>query len=350
MRLNNIHIILKYYIQKMLLSNKHYNWHVFSRHLSNIWQKEVERHYSMQVSQGNRTNSSSGRKTVIAMYNGWIESGGWADRLKGIISTYILCKENGWNFKILYVHPFHLEQYIGMGTYDWYIAEEDVVYVRPYAEPIALETGSDSTFHARKQKEWLKKKIEQSSAEQVHVYTNAMFAYYEDYGKAFHELFRLSDKMEKKMQELTQTLGNGYVSISARFLNALGDFNDTVQVEPLPAKERKMLIENCIKQIRLIHNEYPDRTILVNSDSSAFLEATKALPYTRRISGNIVHFDTAERHDYETFEKTFIDFFLISRAASIYRLKTKWMHNTGFPYAASLINKTPFHSIVFNLE
>ena len=121
----------------MLLSNKHYNWHVFSRHLSNIWQKEVERHYSMQVSQYNRTNSSSGRKTVIAMYNGWIESGGWADRLKGIISTYILCKENGWNFKILYVHPFHLEQYIGTGTYDWHIAEEDVVYVRPYAEPIA---------------------------------------------------------------------------------------------------------------------------------------------------------------------------------------------------------------------
>lgn len=350
MRLENIHTILRHYISKMLLSNDHYNWYVFSRHLSRLWQKEVDKHYSTQAAPDNSTKADARSKTVIAVFNGWLESGGWADRLKGIISTYILCKENGWNFKILYTHPFNLEQYIGIGTYDWRIAEKDIIYSRPYAEPIALETGSDSAYHARKQKEWLREKIKQSSAEQVHVYTNAMFAYFDDFGKAFHELFSTSDRLEDKLQHLAHTLGDEYTSVSARFLNTLGDFHDTVQVEPLPALKRQMLIDSCIRQIKQIHHNHPDKTILVNSDSKTFLDATEDLPYTRRISGNIVHFDTADKHDYDTFEKTFIDFFLISRASCIYRLKTKWMHSTGFPYAASLINKRPFRNIAFTLK
>lgn len=350
MHISHLHKIALFYLLKWLHRNKYYNWYVFSKKLSHLWQEEVEKHYTYDSPSHSIATDEGNKKTVIAMFNGWVESGGWADRLKGILSTYILCKENHWDFRLHYVHPFNIDMYLVPNTYDWSIKASDISYDRHITEPVAMETGSDSMYHARKQKDWLKKKIEHSDAKQVHVYTNAMFAYADDYCKAFHELFKTSDKLEHRLCKLSELLGKDYVSVSARFLNALGDFNDTAKVEPLPDDKKHLLISECLRQIKKIHEAHPDKTVLVNSDSITFLNASVQLPYTRRIDGTIVHFDTANGNDYSTFEKTFIDFFLISRASCVYRLKTQWMHNTGFPYAASRISGTPFHSIKFNLQ
>ncbi len=348
MHLNTTYKIAHHYLSCWLQGNKYYNWYIFSSRLSHIWQKEVEKHYT--GTPATPAANGSHKKIVVAVCNGWVESGGWADRLKGILSTFILCRENHWDFRLHYVHPFNIEMYLTPSTYDWRISTDDLSFDLSTAEPIALEIGSDSAYQARKQKEWLKRKIERSAARQVHVYTNAMFAYTDDYSKAFHELFKTSDRLEARLKDLTESLGKEYISVSARFLNALGDFNDTVQVEPLPEDKKHALIEGCLNQIRGLHKAHPDKAILVNSDSNTFLQASQQLPYTKHIDGNIVHFDTAEGNGYDTFEKTFIDFFLISHATCVYRLKTRWMHNTGFPYAAARINNTPFSSITFNLH
>ena len=351
MQLSHLYNIAKAYVHRWMLQNKYYNWYVFSRHLSDLWQKEVEKHYTGKHTERNKTYAGSHHKTVIAIFNGWVESGGWADRLKGILSTYLLCKENGWDFKLYYVHPFRLETYLTPGTYDWRIADDGVHFDFSKARPIALEIGSDSPYQAKKQKEWLRRQIEQAPTEQVHVYTNAMFAYTDNYGQAFHELFTTTDRLEKRIQECMELLSPPYISISARFLNSLGDFCDTMLVEPLPPDKRKLLIDGCMQQIERIHKLHPGMTLLINSDSQAFLRLTDSLPYAIHINGNIVHFDTVQQNsDYDAFEKTFIDFFLISRAQGVYRLRTQWMHKTGFPYAASRINDVSFFSIDFRLQ
>lgn len=348
MHINTIYRIAHHHLHSWLQGNNYYNWYIFSSRLSHIWQKEVEKHYI--GTPATSVTGDSGKKMVVAVCNGWVESGGWADRLKGILSTYILCKENNWDFRLHYVHPFNIELYLTPNTYDWRINANELSFDLSTAEPIAMEIGSDSAYQARKQKEWLKRKIERSATRQVHIYTNAMFAYTDDYSKVFHELFKTSDRLEERLKHLAESLGKEYVSVSARFLNSLGDFNDTVQVEPLPEDKKRALINECLNQIRKLHKAHPDKVILVNSDSRTFLQASQQLPYTKHIDGNIVHFDTAEGNGYDTFEKTFIDFFLISRASCVYRLKTQWMHNTGFPYAAARINNTPFRSITFNLQ
>ena len=65
-------------------------------------------------------------------------------------------------------------------------------------------------------------------------------------------------------------------------------------------------------------------------------------------SGRMVHFDINNPdHSYELYEKTFVDFMLIAEATHIYRLETRWVRNSGFPYAASKVYGHPFHSICF---
>lgn len=347
---------LRFETKRCLLANRYYNWYVFSRELTRIWDEKLQKHYPVKEEQlgANAQHKKEERKLVITICNGWIENGGWADRLKGILSTYMLCQEMGADFRVHFVHPFNLDRFLAPNTYDWYIKETEIHYSQPAATPVALEIGADSPYQAKKQKQWLKERIERAQGTQVHVYTNAMFSYLGDYSKAFHELFRPTDELQKAIDNQIQVLGDKYVSVSARFLGALGDFQDTTQGEQLPDKEKERLIDACIKQIEHIHSIHPTQKILVNSDSHTFLSYADKLPYTYIVAGNILHFDTsrndiAEEKIYQTYEKTFLDFFLIANASDIYRLKTRWMHSSGFPYAASLINHRRFHSIKFQL-
>lgn len=337
-------------IKRRLLANKHYNWYVFSQQLSRAWQRQLSARYPMV---GGRVPSLAATKTVVAMCNGWVESGGLADRLRGVVSTYQVCKEAGssLDFRIHFVHPFPLDMFLVPNTYDWRISDADLCYTQPATTPVALEIGSDHHYQALKQKVWLQQHIAQATGTQVHVYTNAMFAYYADYGTAFRELFKPSPQLQHAIDAQLQRLGTDYVSVSTRFMGSLGDFQDTLAVSELPTQLQHQLIERCIEQVEQIHQTHPNSQILVNSDSAKFLARASQLPYVYIIDGQIHHLDVSTATDdlYETFEKTFLDFFLIAHAAHIYRLKTRWMHSTGFPYAASMVYGHPFHNIDFNL-
>lgn len=90
---------------------------------------------------------------------------------------------------------------------------------------------------------------------------------------------------------------------------------------------------------------HPDKRILVNSDSMRFLNEADQLAYTYIVSGTITHIDT-ECNDaaslYERYEKTILDYLLISNAEHIYRIDGKWLHTSGYPLSASRINDRPF--------
>ncbi len=48
----------------------------------------------------------------IAMVDGRKWHGGMCDRFKGIISAYHYCQEHGIDFKIYYVYPFNISEYL----------------------------------------------------------------------------------------------------------------------------------------------------------------------------------------------------------------------------------------------
>lgn len=334
---------------RMLLTNKYYNWYVFSQQLSNALKSQIEPHYTFV----NEEHPSTNRKTVVVVHNGWTESGGLADRLRGIVSVYMLCKDKGLDFRILFTHPFPLEMFLVPNQYDWRMPNHQMTYTRPAATPVCLEVGSESYWQAQKQKSFLEKQIDSTDSSQIHVYTNALFAYYEHYGLSFLELFKPSERLQQAIDKELSILGTDFISVSARFMGALGDFEDTMKTGVLPADKKTQLMNACIQQIEALHDEHPQMKVLVNSDSSSFLEQVKKLPYTYAIPGHITHLDvkgkavTAE-DIYKTYEKTFLDFFMIAHAQSIYRLESRWMRASGFPHAASLIFGRPFHPIKFS--
>ena len=98
----------------------------------------------------------------------------------------------------------------------------------------------------------------------------------------------------------------------------------------------------------MLHDRYPGKHILVNSDSTTFLQTAAKLDYVYVIPGNITHIDGKNDTDeYNAYEKTFLDFFMIANAERIYLLRTGQMYNSGYPFAASKIYNRPFEKIEF---
>lgn len=336
----------------MLHTNSYYAWHILSRRLTKEWEKQIAQHYT-SAPNPKKPSSNSDSKQVIFICNGTILSGGWADRLRGIISTFMLCKENGWQFKLLFNHPFPLELFFIPNTYDWRIDEKDVVYDRAYATYVPLEITSESDFQARKQKEWLQSRIASAATPQVHVYTNAMFSYNGDFSSAFHELFRPSERLQQAVDKQLAALGQGYVSVSARFLNAFGDFTDTADMHPLDEPLRSQLLGNCMQCLERLHKLNPGKPLLVNSDSRTFLAEAARLPYTHIVQGTITHIDTecAESGSlYERYEKTLLDYLLIANAERMYRIDGKWLHTSGYPLSASKVYGRPFVAVEYQCQ
>lgn len=287
-------------------------------------------------------------KIVICPYEGKLEGGGLADRLRGIISVYYICKKLSIDFKIVFNYPFKLEDYLEPNKYDWRDGNNILRYDIPNENILIVDTTQDSTYQKEQQLKWLYKHISKRKG-QIHVYTNAAFSYDNGYKELFHELFKPTFKLQMAINNQLAKLGSKYISVSCRFLNLLGDFNETHgYTSVLTDDEKEDLILSVIDQVKLLHQKYPEYKILCNSDSITFLHRVSYLSYTYVIPGEITHIDERDSHgDYYKYEKTFLDFFMIANAQYIYILKTGRMHKSGYPYAASFVFNRPFRIVQF---
>lgn len=286
-------------------------------------------------------------KRVVCIYDGKIKNGGLADRLRGIISVYEVCKELGLEFKLIFNSPFELQLFLEPNEIDWRISKEELNYNTKVTDICDIETFADSEYEAKRQREWFRKEFKKNYRE-FHIRTNAFFSYKGNYSGLFHELFKISPRLQASIDIEKRKLGNRYISTSFRFMNLLGDFNETVERGiRLSNREKDELIEKNLRQLELLHKN-SDSVILVNSDSTTFLQRAVDLNYTYIIPGNVTHIDGNTSGDrYEAFEKTFLDFFMIANAEKIYLMRTGDMYNSGYPYAASFIYNKPFEKIEF---
>jgi hypothetical protein len=65
------------------------------------------------------------------------------------------------------------------------------------------------------------------------------------------------------------------------------------------------------------------------------------------IPGNVSHIGNDTVRYYQYYEKTFLDFYIISQAQRVFLLRAKSMHNSGFPYAAARVGKRPYKLVDF---
>lgn len=296
----------------------------------------------------NRVFKAIKRNRAICIYDGKIKSGGLADRLRGIVSVYKICKEQGLEFKIIFNSPFKLEKFLEPNIVDWHIAEQELNYSTKITDVCYIDTQTGSDYEAGKQEEWFTKEFRRGYKE-YHVRTNAIFSYKSDYSTLFNELFKPSSRLQASIDREKSNLGTQYISTSFRFMNLLGDFNETTGIcTQLPKEEKEELIEKNLKQLEALHKQFPEKKILVNSDSVTFLKHASNFEFVYIIPGNVTHIDANGGNDeYEVYEKTFLDFFMIANAQKIYLMRTGQMYNSGYPFAASLIYSKPFEKIEF---
>ena len=288
------------------------------------------------------------QKRVVCIFDGKTKNGGLADRLRGIVSVYEVCKEQNLDFKILFTSPFNLSEFLVPNKVDWRINEEELNYNTNVTDICYIDTLTGSDYEAAKQKKWFRKEFKKQYKE-FHIRTNALFSYKGHYSSLFHELFRPSEKLQASINKQKEILNHEYISTSFRFMNLLGDFNETTELHnKLTKEEQDKLITINIKQLHNLHNKYPHLRILVNSDSTTFLQEAKKIDYVYVIPGNVTHIDAENNcNKYDIYEKTFIDFFMITNAQKIYLMRTGQMYNSGYPYAASKIYDKPFEKIEF---
>lgn len=270
---------------------------------------------------------------------GW--SGGLCDRLRGIMGTYFVCKEKKLPFKLFYRVPFSIEEFLVPNQYDWHIEENEVCFSKDI-NIVSLHSLKNGEFFSQREKKFLFRKIK-CSKEQTHIYTNTQFIYQEDFQKYFWELFKPSEWLQERIELENQKIAANYISITCRFLTLIGDFNDPCNVGKLTEKEIEEYFLSLENKIVEIYQEEKTKMqgelkVLVTSDSITFLQFISKLPFVHTIKGNLSHVDAVRGEcNYENYEKSFLDLFMISRAEKVMLLVTGQMFQSGFPQFAARI-------------
>ena len=292
-------------------------------------------------------HATNTRKQIICMYDGRMDHGGIADRLRGVVSSYDVAKRMGYDFRIFFDHPFLLEDYLVPATVDWRITKEELCYNPEDAE--AMFCGSNGTLvEPFFQRLWFKKRFREAH-KQLHVYTNALLLpRSKRYGELFRELFRPSERLEQALARYSEPLKGGYITVSLRFIGLLDDFTER-DGKHISAEEQQQLMDRCVAQIRKLYDRMGEKKrVLLTSDSTRFLKyAAEQLDFVYYIPGDVVHIDYQDQTPDDINMKLFVDMLLISRADEAWLLQTDKMYNSGFPRRAAQITGIPFHHIRF---
>lgn len=301
---------------------------------------KIEKEHKKKFLTSNIEEKEKKFQGIIVMINGLQLHGGFADRIRGICTIYWFCKIHNIPFAISHTAPFKLEDYLLPNKINWIIEEESISHSKKNAKPVFL---MEWMFPHKYHKLYLQLNCF-FSRKQLQIYTNSHF-YYDHFSESFHDLFKPAPKLSKAIEYHKKQIGDKYIAIVFRFQQLLGDFKEG-NFKVLSKREQDFLIEKCIKKVSEF--KYCNKKILITSDSRKFLNTIeKRLNYVYTIPGNIVHIDYTENANYDTYLKSFLDFYMISEADEVYLALTDDMYKSGFPKTASKVNNRHFEILSF---
>ncbi len=283
-----------------------------------------------------RTRRSK-RRIGVMRVDGRGYHGGLTDRFKGAISWWNYCEKNGLDFRIHYVYPFNLTDYVVPNEYDWRIDEKD----------IPDNIRDTRIFYGRGEKGQRLDRLHTDKS--VWYYGNMDLGdtldyppYNRPWGEIFKKLFRPSELVESHLQKCREEIGGEYVAVVYRFQNLLGDFNEYLYRTLSEEADRQKLIERALEELEKVHEENPGMRVLVTADSSSFLAEASRKSYVYVIPGKVEHMDFTDTDTDHTQLKSFLDFFMISEARKVYSVVIGEMYRSQFPQYAAKINGVPF--------
>lgn len=293
-------------------------------------------------------NTSACGPMAIAMIDGTQYHGGMNDRFKGIVTLYAWCRQRGIPFRILYNYPFELENYLEPASYDWRLRPGE------FNDSIM----SSRIFYARGEEPGKRLASLKRISGQLHYYgnrdcldlLNATGGTGYTWGGLFRELFRPVPVLAGRLEELKKMIGGPYNASVFRFQNMLGDFRE-YKFRPVgDASERKRLLKRCLAGLETQIRFSDGRPMLVTSDSRTFLEEAASIDGVFTIPGTVVHIggmgSELPENPFETFMKSFLDFYMISEASHVACVGTKDMYPSEFPQYAAKVNGRPFCRVI----
>lgn len=279
---------------------------------------------------------------VISMADDIYTIGGLADRIRGIVSVYAFCKEHNLSYGIYFTKPFKIEEFLVPNSYDWRVC--NVLRDKRQSKAIIIEEHAKIMKNEIESKKRILEYFLLNKNKEIHCYSNIDLKIDSmSFSAMFKTLFRPSSALSVELKQHTQKLGENYISISFRFVQLLGDFEDCIN-ETLTKEEQNSLIERCINAVVQIHKKHLDDKILITSDSTKFCEKVGCLPYVYIAPGEIAHVNFSSVGS--SHMKTFVDFMLISRAKKAYMARTVFMFKSGFARIAAKAGDVPFEEYI----
>lgn len=303
-----------------------------------VARRHLSRYYSPDAPRAVNTD-----KLVIGMADGKYLHGGLADRLRGLVTLYSCCLSKGVRFGIRFTSPFDLTEYLIPNEYDWRVDDSTLCMNNLDAKAVYMDNIDAQDAREPRWQQRVMERCVDLPYRQIHVYSS--FSYVgDDFGRLFRELFRPSPRIETLLAPHRKALGTGYISVSTRFMELLGDFREPRGGTRLDQAGRNDIISRCLSRIAAIHDLHPKARILVTSDSIGFLAACRQLEYVHTVEGDIAHVDTNAAADHS---KTFVDFLLIAGATHAYQLRTGPMYAGNFSLRAAQAGDRPHTLIEF---
>lgn len=301
--------------------------------------KLIRRDYSFSLKKEKVPN------LIIFCLDNRISSVGFADRLKGMISCYAFAKAIDTPFRIEHLNPFDLADYLVPNHYDWQLKPGEKSNNLLYASPVCF-VQNVLGYHSLKFFRIGKRR-------QHHLFTNTNYLkdinekYKKNYrfNDLFNELFKPSAALENELDVHNKELNSseGYVSVSFRFVQLMGDFKEA-SGEVLSDEEKVVLIDKSLAVIRDLHKK-ENKRVFVTSDSRVFLAEAAKLNYVYVAPGKIGHIGFSKESD--VYMKMFVDFMLISKAEHVYMAHSGKMYRSNFARTAALSSGVPFDVISY---
>lgn len=308
-----------------------YDWKIGPTHKAE--KSLLKQYYNLQ-------DHNNQQRTVVFMIDGREKHGGLADRFRSICTIYHWCEKNNVPFKLHYTSPFNLEDYLIPNQVDW-ICHKPLSYNKKYSRPVIL---FDYLLPMKYHEQYLSR-LWHHCKQSLHLYTYSFFAM-DTYQKDFYKLFKPCKRLQREIDAHIENIGSPYIAVVTRFQQLLGDFNEG-NFKTLEPKERTRLIELCVNKIKEIHLR-DRRKILCTSDSYTFLNEVAKLDFVYTIPGKVVHIDYDVSASYDTYLKSFLDFYMIGHADFTHLLVSGDMYRSGFPGAAAQSMGKPWDIIEFD--
>lgn len=283
-----------------------------------------------------KSKALNDKQMLIYMADGKAKHGGLSDRFCGLVSCYCYCKENNIQFKVFFNSPYPLEEFLSPNLYDWRISEKDISYNSVDSLPVYIANN----WTIEKQRKIAQNKLGRlKSFKQGHVYTNMRYFDKGQFQELFFELFKINDNIVNRINRLLKTLPHEYVSITFRFQQLLGDFEEGDFKKLDSEEEKEVLIQKCLTTVKKVQQLNSNmEKILVTSDSKTFLDRVLGLEGVVIIPGDLVHVDfLKEKVSNDIHIKSYIDLFMLANANKIYLANFSPLYSSSFPHTASFI-------------